>query len=90
MAATLKPALIKSTLPTIFNFHAERLYVGSHTYHGWFIGGGTEIALSGLFGLPAMPTGLFWRSEYRYSSFNSADLYHQPSCGSGLQVASKT
>ena len=47
--------------------------IGAHTYHGWFIGGGTEIALSGLFGLP-LPTGLFWRSEYRYSSFSSADL----------------
>jgi outer membrane immunogenic protein len=47
--------------------------IGSHTYHGWFIGGGTEIALSGLFGLP-LPSGLFWRSEYRFSSFSSADL----------------
>jgi outer membrane immunogenic protein len=47
--------------------------IDSHTYNGWFIGGGTEIALSGLFGLP-LPAGLFWRSEYRYSSFNSADL----------------
>jgi outer membrane immunogenic protein len=47
--------------------------IDSNTYHGWFIGGGTEIALSGLFGLP-LPAGLFWRSEYRYSSFNSADL----------------
>jgi outer membrane immunogenic protein len=47
--------------------------IGSHTYDGWFIGGGTEISLSGLFGLP-LPSGLFWRSEYRYSSFNSADL----------------
>ena len=47
--------------------------VGSHTYSGWFIGGGTEIALSGLFGLP-LPSGLFWRSEYRYSSFDSANL----------------
>ena len=47
--------------------------IGSHTYHGWFIGGGTEIALAGLFGLP-LPTGLFWRSEYRYSSFSSANL----------------
>ena len=45
----------------------------ANTYHGWFIGGGTEIALSGLFGLP-LPSGLFWRSEYRFSSFNSADL----------------
>jgi outer membrane immunogenic protein len=47
--------------------------IGSHTYNGWFIGGGTEISLSGLFGLP-LPAGLFWRSEYRYSSFDSADL----------------
>jgi outer membrane immunogenic protein len=47
--------------------------IGAHTYHGWFVGGGTEIALSGLFGLP-LPSGLFWRSEYRFSSFNSADL----------------
>jgi outer membrane immunogenic protein len=45
-------------------------FIDSNTYHGWFIGGGTEIALSGLFGLP-LPGGLFWRSEYRYSSFNS-------------------
>ena len=48
-------------------------FINSNTYHGWFIGGGTEIALSGLFGLP-LPAGLFWRSEYRYSSFNNADL----------------
>jgi outer membrane immunogenic protein len=47
--------------------------IGSHTYHGWFIGGGTEISLSGLFGLP-LPSGLFWRSEYRFSTFDSANL----------------
>jgi outer membrane immunogenic protein len=29
--------------------------------------------LSGLFGLP-LPSGLFWRSEYRCSSFSSANL----------------
>jgi outer membrane immunogenic protein len=57
---------------TSFPFEPEGA-IGAHTYHGWFIGGGTEIALAGLFGLP-LPTGLFWRSEYRYSSFNSADL----------------
>jgi outer membrane immunogenic protein len=51
--------------------------IGAHTYHGWFIGGGTEIALSGLFGLP-LPSGLFWRSEYRYSSFTSANLANIP------------
>jgi outer membrane immunogenic protein len=47
--------------------------IPGHTFDGWFIGGGTEIALSGLFGLP-LPAGLFWRSEYRYSSFDTATL----------------
>jgi len=47
--------------------------IDSHTYNGWFLGGGYEIGLSGFFGLP-VPAGLFWRTEYRYSSFDSADL----------------
>jgi hypothetical protein len=29
---------------------------------------------------------LFWRSEYRYSSFNSANVTISPAPGSGLQV----
>jgi outer membrane immunogenic protein len=56
---------------------------GAHTYHGWFLGGGTEISLSGFFGLP-LPPGLFLRSEYRYSSFNSANLPITVVPGSGL------
>jgi outer membrane immunogenic protein len=44
-------------------------FVPSHTFHGWFLGGGTEYALSFL---PIQ--GLFWRNEYRFSSFSSADL----------------
>jgi outer membrane immunogenic protein len=63
-------------------FSTPSVTIGSHTYNGWFVGGGTEIALSGLFGLP-LPTGLFWRSEYRFSSFNSADL---PITVSGVQT----
>jgi outer membrane immunogenic protein len=59
--------------------------IGAHTYNGWFIGGGTEIALSGLFGLP-LPSGLFWRSEYRYSSFSSANLTVTPTGGGSLGV----
>jgi len=59
--------------------------IGAHTYNGWFIGGGTEIALSGLFGLP-LPSGLFWRSEYRYSSFSSANLTVTPFGGGTLGV----
>jgi outer membrane immunogenic protein len=47
--------------------------IGSHTYHGWFVGGGYEIGLSGFFGWQ-LPSGLFWRTEYRFSQFNSADL----------------
>jgi outer membrane immunogenic protein len=43
----------------------------AHTYHGWFVGGGTEYALNFSW-LPI--TGLFWRNEYRFSSFNKTDL----------------
>jgi opacity protein-like surface antigen len=41
--------------------------LGSETFDGGFIGGGTEIAVQ------AWP-GLFWRSEYRYSSYRSKDV----------------
>ena len=62
-------------------------FSGGQTYNGWFLGGGTEIALSGLFGLPLpLPPGLFWRSEYRYSSFNSANLAVTPIGGGVLGV----
>ncbi len=41
----------------------------AQTYRGWFIGGGMEFALTVL----PIP-GFFWRNEYRYSSYQSADL----------------
>ena len=75
----LRPAGFTQTRFDQINFSATTFpfgpvaAIGAHTYDGWFVGGGTEIALSGLFGLP-LPAGLFRRSEYRYSSFNSADL----------------
>ena len=43
----------------------------AHTFNGWFLGGGTEYALSFSW-LPVH--GLFWRNEYRFSSFSKADL----------------
>jgi outer membrane immunogenic protein len=43
----------------------------AHTYNGWFVGGGTEYALNFSW-LPI--TGLFWRNEYRFSSFHKTDL----------------
>jgi outer membrane immunogenic protein len=43
----------------------------SHTYNGWFLGGGTEYALDFSW-LPIH--GLFWRNEYRYSDFQGASL----------------
>ncbi len=45
------------------------LSLASNTYNGWFIGGGTEYALTFL----PIP-GLFWRNEYRYSSYQGADV----------------
>jgi outer membrane immunogenic protein len=46
---------------------ASPFSLGSQTFDGGFIGGGTEIAVQ------AWP-GLFWRSEYRYSSYRSENV----------------
>jgi outer membrane immunogenic protein len=43
----------------------------ANTYHGWFLGGGYEYALDFSW-LPVH--GLFWRTEYRYSSYSSDDI----------------
>ena len=56
-----------------FSPFAPVSFIPAHTYSGWFFGGGTEISLSGFFGLP-LPPGLFLRSEYRFSTYNSAAL----------------
>jgi outer membrane immunogenic protein len=37
------------------------------TYHGWFIGGGEEYAFNWL-------PGLFWKTEYRFSEFNTQNV----------------
>jgi outer membrane immunogenic protein len=42
----------------------------SHNYHGWFLGTGYEYALNSI--LPF--SGVFWRTEYRFSSYRGADL----------------
>jgi outer membrane immunogenic protein len=44
-------------------------FLPSNTYHGWFLGTGYE------YGLSFLP-GLFWKTEYRYSEFQAADLSH--------------
>jgi outer membrane immunogenic protein len=45
--------------------------VAANTYQGWFIGGGTEYALSYDW-LPIR--GLFWRNEYRFATYQTATL----------------
>lgn len=42
------------------------------TAQGWFLGGGTETAISDF--LPGLPTGLFLRTEYRFASYDHRDL----------------
>jgi outer membrane immunogenic protein len=45
------------------------LFMPSNTYSGWYLGSGYE------YGLGFLP-GVFWKTEYRYSTFNAADLPH--------------
>ena len=45
-------------------------FIPAHSDNGWFIGSGVEYSLSDIFPFP----GLFWRTDYRYSRYNSADL----------------
>jgi outer membrane immunogenic protein len=40
----------------------------AHTYNGWFLGSGFDYAIS------ILPSGFFLRSEYRYSTYEAADL----------------
>jgi outer membrane immunogenic protein len=45
------------------------LFLAANTYTGWYLGSGYE------YGLGFLP-GLFWKTEYRFASFNAADLSH--------------
>jgi outer membrane immunogenic protein len=58
--------LITTTLPTI----NTATYFPANTYNGWFLGGGTEYALDSFIPIH----GLFLRTEYRYSSYDAANL----------------
>jgi outer membrane immunogenic protein len=44
--------------------------IPAHNYQGWFIGTGYEYALNSIVPI----SGLFWRTEYRYSSYGSSDI----------------
>lgn len=49
--------------------------VAANTYSGWFLGSGFEYALDSVPLLSIqLPPGLFVKTEYRYSSFSSANL----------------
>ena len=43
------------------------VHLASQTFNGWFIGGGSEMALGWL-------PGLYWRNEYRFSSYSAKDV----------------
>jgi outer membrane immunogenic protein len=60
------------TSTTLSSFFAPGVGIATlpgSTKGGWFIGTGDEYALGFL-------PGLFWKTEYRYSSFDAADLSH--------------
>ena len=45
------------------------LALPSHTYNGYFLGGGAETSLS-----PWLPAGFFLRSDYKVSTYQAANL----------------
>jgi outer membrane immunogenic protein len=57
--------------PALFAGVPSNIDVPGHTYSGFFIGGGTEYALNFSW-LPIR--GLYWRNEYRFSDYQSANL----------------
>ena len=52
---------------TTFGAVTPTVTIASHTRNGWFIGTGDEYAMSFL-------PGLFWKTEYRYSEFDRANI----------------
>jgi outer membrane immunogenic protein len=57
------------------------LNLAAQTYNGWFIGGGFEYALDWL----PIP-GLFLKTEYRYSQYNTANVPITGTPGGGIVV----
>jgi outer membrane immunogenic protein len=57
------------------------LSLAAQTYNGWFIGGGFEYALDWL---PI--SGLFLKTEYRYSQYSTANVPITGTAGGGLVV----
>jgi outer membrane immunogenic protein len=53
-----------AVLTDTFDPTGDVVALPAQTFHGWFVGGGTEYALGW------MP-GLFWRSEYRFANYRS-------------------
>ena len=66
--------LSRSNFASPLVIYAPFGYIPAHTYGGFFIGGGTEYALDDIFGYVVPLHGLFWRTEYRYSDYQAADL----------------
>jgi outer membrane immunogenic protein len=61
------------------HFSATAGIIPSHTYSGWFIGSGVETRLNGLLsGILGLGPGWFWRTEYRFSQFESASFSPAP------------
>jgi outer membrane immunogenic protein len=52
---------------TITNGTTPAYTIGSHSYSGWFLGGGYEYNLGWL-------PGLFWKTEYRFAQYETDNL----------------
>ena len=62
---------------------ATTVSLASRTYHGWFLGGGTEFA-------DRLIPGLFWKSEYRFADYGSKDNFAVASSGLAARLERTT
>jgi outer membrane immunogenic protein len=73
------------------HFSATAGIIPSHTYSGWFIGSGVETRLNGLLsGVLGLGPGWFWRTEYRFSQFESASFSTTPLLTASIRPYTQT
>jgi outer membrane immunogenic protein len=74
-----------ANMVSTFSGAASGFSTPAFTAHGWFVGGGTEIAMHSLLGLQLGP-GWFWRNEYRYANYANTLLPDTSAIGAAFSI----